>query len=228
MLRSSKQPCAETRRFVCGIRRKAHCEARRTETAGRRPCTQRQVLARDHAAPESGFAQRLRETRDARNLTQVELAALMRAKGHKISATKLVRLEGCHVGLSLDVAFALTEALEAVPVYMLTPPEEEMFIRLSGSVATDGAGMSEWLSSGLSDRTLPERRQNPPAELADEVERQRQSRANDARLRRLAQGFVDAWRLPGQDGEAATTRAANALRNEVLRQESERESQVDA
>ena len=176
--------------------------------------------------PSQVFGRRLRETRKARNLTQAELAARMQAKGHPISATAVLKIERGGRGLSLDEAFALTEALEAVPVYMLTPPDDK-FVRLSESIATDGAGMSEWLVSGLPDRTLPERRQRPPAELADEVNRRHQAGANDTRLRRLAQGFVDAWGIGGKVGEAATIRAANALRNEVLRQEHERAEDAD-
>ena len=143
----------------------------------------------------------------------------MRAKGHAISTTGLSRIETGDRGLSLDEAFAFVEALQAVPLYMLTPPNDKL-IRLSGSVAADGAGLHDWLVSGLAGRTRSGWRQGPPVELADHVERERERIENLVRLARLAQGFVDALNLEGEDDrEVAATRAAGALRAEVLRQD---------
>ena len=172
------------------------------------------------------FAARLRETRKARGLTQAELAQRMKAKGHTISETALRRIESWKRGLSLDEAFALIEALEAVPVYMLTPQEDKL-IRLSESVATDGEGMRGWLVSGLPDLIPPERRPEPPAELTDALAREQRTQENFARIRRVAYGLVDAVRdgVNGVD-DKRTQRAWNALIVEAVRQK-DREKDAD-
>jgi hypothetical protein len=79
----------------------------------------------------------------------------MKAMGRPIARSSLYEIEGCRKQLSLDDAFALTEALEAVPLFMLTPPAEK-YLRLSDSVATEAAGVSDWLLYGLPDSQPPE------------------------------------------------------------------------
>jgi transcriptional regulator with XRE-family HTH domain len=176
------------------------------------------------------FAIRLRETRRARGLTQAELAKRMSAIGNEISATAIARIEACQRGLSLDEAFALTEALQAVPLYMLTPPED-MLVRLSVGLATDGLGLRTWLVSGLEQRSD----QPPPAELANELERQeqneleRQEQADEdvarlGRLARLAYALTDAMRIHGEAGNAARKNAALEIVAEVERQKHDRDN----
>ena len=99
-----------------------------------------------------------------------------------------------------------------------------MLIRLSESVATDGEGMRGWFVSGLPDRIPPERRQKPPAEIADAVEREQRARTNIARMARRAQALVDA-----RDGdEERMQRAWDDLVREALSQEHERAEDADA
>lgn len=168
------------------------------------------------------FAQRLREMRKVRRgMNLAQLAHRMEAKGHPLSETALRRIERCERGLSLDEAFALIEALDAVPVYMLSPPDD-MLIRLSESVATDGEGLRSWFVSGLPERTVPERRQPPPPEIADAVEHEQRARTNIARMARLAQALVDA-----KDDAERQPRAWTALVNEAIRQDHERAKEAD-
>lgn len=170
------------------------------------------------------FAQRLREMRKARGLTQAQLAARMEAAGHAITDTVLRHIERCEKakGVSLDDAFALIEALDAVPLYMFTPPDDK-FIRLSKSVATDGEGMLGWFVSGLPDRIEPERRQPPPAEITGAVEREQQF----ARMARLAHALVDADREEDGVRDERMQRAWNALMREARHQE-QRAGNADA
>ena len=163
--------------------------------------------------PSAVFGRRLQETRKARNLTQAELARQMRAKGHAMSKTALLRIERSDRRLTLDEAFALTEALQAVPVNMLTPPEGK-FVRLSESLATDGSGIRKWLIKGLPGRS----NQDPLPELTDDV----RSEEFEHNLARLARALDDAMRIGGGDGKAARIAAVRAIREEVLRQERER------
>lgn len=176
--------------------------------------------------PSQVFAMRLRETRKARGLTQVELARRVQSSGRRISPTALVRVERCVRGLSLDEAFALTEALQAVPLYMLTPPADTA-IRMSENVATDGAGLREWFVSGIPGRGGPDsippdrdhrrdpRRTSPPDEIADDVRRHK----FQENMVRLALALVDAVRARA-GGEKA---ALEAIGREVLRREKERD-----
>ena len=140
----------------------------------------------------------------------------MEAAGHAITDTVLRHIERCEKakGVSLDDAFALIEALDAVPLYMFTPPNDK-FIRLSKSVATDGEGMLGWFVSGLPDRIEPERRQPPPAEITGAVEREQQF----ARMARLAHALVDADREEDGVRDERMQRAWNALMREARHQE---------
>ena len=156
--------------------------------------------------PSVVFAQRLRERREERGLSLVGLSRLTTAKGRPISKSAIQRLEQCEKGLLLDDAFALTEALAAVPANMLIPPEGKL-IRLSESLAVDGADLRKWFSSGLPYRSL----QRPAAEIAPDVEREE----SDREIARLARNFLDLVGLEGEDGKEARYAALQDLKAEV-------------
>jgi transcriptional regulator with XRE-family HTH domain len=154
------------------------------------------------------FRLRLRDLRAARGMTQADLAVRMRATGNPMSMTAIQKVEAGQRGISLDEAFALTEALQGVPSYMLTPPGDKL-IRLSEGLATDGAGLRQWLVSGLPFRS----KQDPPSEIEDDVRSERL----EANLVRLARGLIDATRIDGDDGRLARKAAVRALCDEAIR-----------
>jgi transcriptional regulator with XRE-family HTH domain len=114
--------------------------------------------------PSQVFAERLRETRQARGLTLDALEDRMRRVGFPISRRRLWELEHSRCRLSLDEAFALTEALGGVLANMLIPPPDKL-VRLGGGLATDGASARKWMASGLPYRS----RQRPAPEIARDV-----------------------------------------------------------
>jgi transcriptional regulator with XRE-family HTH domain len=164
--------------------------------------------------PSQVFGQRMQEFRRARGLDQADLAQLMTAKGFPISQPTLSQIEKGRRkrGVTLDEAFAITEALRAVPAHLLTPPGDKL-IRLSESVATDGAGIRQWLVSGLPWTTGHQAVQPPPAEVAEDVARER----FQLRLGRLAFAFADAARVDGEGRREAVNAAADAIVEEVKR-----------
>src|SRR5215217_3374746 len=101
----------------------------------------------DQIGPTEVFAARLREMRDARGLTQAELAQQMTEAGRPLSRGALLRLESGERGLLLDEAIALTRLLHAVPAQLLTAPEGAL-TALTGKEAVDGDGMRNWLVYG--------------------------------------------------------------------------------
>jgi transcriptional regulator with XRE-family HTH domain len=98
--------------------------------------------------PSAIFADRLRETRKARdNMSQTELAQRMTDVGRPMSKAALLRIENRVRGLSLDEAIALAAVLYAVPTQLLTPPEGR-FIALTEKMGADGEGLRNWLVYG--------------------------------------------------------------------------------
>lgn len=162
---------------------------------------------RESSLPASEvFAQRLGETRRARNLTQTKLAQQLAATGDPISQPTLSRIESGEQPVYLDQALALTYVLRAVPAHMLAPPDGKL-IRLSAGLATDASSLRQWLVSGLPHRT-------DPSDIEDDVA----SARYHERLHQLALAFVDAARLHGDDGKDALNEAAQALTDEVIRE----------
>lgn len=160
--------------------------------------------------PSEVFAMRLKETRRARDMTQAELAYRLTERGVPMSKGALLRIEKGERGLSLDEALALTAALNAVPAYMLTPPEGA-WVQLDDNIATDGAGLREFLRYGFPWNPDP-----VPDEAHDEVQREK----FQLNLARHALALVDAVR---SKDKAGITDAGKAIVAEVKRREAERE-----
>jgi transcriptional regulator with XRE-family HTH domain len=163
--------------------------------------------------PSQVFGRRLRETRDARNLTLDGLAARMTQYGHPMSKRRLSEIETCKCHLRLDEAFALVEILQAVPLYLLTPPGE-MFVRLSEGYGTNGPGLRDWFVSGLPERTSPGWRLDPPPELSDVLEEESAESEDIERVARLARAMVDSL----SHGRTEQVHAIKALAEEIERQ----------
>jgi len=145
-------------------------------------------------------------------MTQAELARNLADRGIPMSKAALLRIERGERGLSLDESLALTAALNAVPAYMLTPPEGTYVELLKDTLAVDGAGIREFLHQGLPWHLDP-----PPPEAVDDVQRER----FQLNLARHALAMVDAVR--GKDN-AGVREAGEAIVAEVRRRESERAS----
>jgi hypothetical protein len=84
--------------------------------------------------------------------------------------------------------------------------------------------MLGWFESGLPDRIEPERRQEPPAEIAGAVQREQRF----ARMARLAHALVDADREADGVRDERMERAWNALMKEARHQEQQRAGNADA
>lgn len=97
--------------------------------------------------PSKVFGQRLRETREARNLKQAEVAKMMTDAGRPLSRAALLRIENGTRGLSLDEAVALALVLRANPSHMLTPPGDSM-LALTDREGVDGPALRNWLTTG--------------------------------------------------------------------------------
>jgi transcriptional regulator with XRE-family HTH domain len=97
--------------------------------------------------PSEVFAARLQDTRDARGLTQTELARRAADAGRELDRAAVLRIEKGQRGIGLDEAIALTRLLHAVPAQMLTAPEGS-FTGLTGNEGVDGEGLRNWLVYG--------------------------------------------------------------------------------
>lgn len=160
--------------------------------------------------PSDVFVQRLRETRNARALSQAEFAELLKAHGVPLSKTALARIESGDRGLSLDEALAISATLNAVPGYMLTPNEGE-YVRLTDKYAADGSGVREFLQQGF------------PWNLDPVPEEAREDAGRDRfilRLAALARSLDDAVRVVKDP--AAVRAAGEAIVTEVKRRENEK------
>jgi transcriptional regulator with XRE-family HTH domain len=111
------------------------------------------------AKPSDVFRGRVRELRTTRatprsrrglvGLTQAELAERLTELGRPMSKTSLMRLERGERDVSLDEALAITAALDAVPAFMLTPPDDaDVEIELTGEHVLGSGQMREWLRKG--------------------------------------------------------------------------------
>lgn len=159
--------------------------------------------------PSEVFAVRLRETRIARRISQTELARLVTERGVPMSKAAVLRVENRERGLSLDEALALTMALNAVPAYLLSPPEGTV-VAVNDSFAMDGAGIREWLRYGLWNWE--------PA--PDEGHEDGKRHAFQRNLAALALALVDAVR--GND-KAGLRDAERSIIREVARRQKELE-----
>ncbi len=97
--------------------------------------------------PSEAFAARLKELRNARGLSQAELAKLMNDAGQEMSKVALLRIEKGQRGLSLDEALAFAAVLRAVPAHMLSPRAGEV-VMLTKNEGVDGEGLRAWLRTG--------------------------------------------------------------------------------
>jgi transcriptional regulator with XRE-family HTH domain len=138
--------------------------------------------------PSEVFALRLRETREARQQSQVKLAQRMTDAGTPISNRAVRAIERGERGISLDEALAFAAVLNAVPAYLLTPPDK-VWVEVTDVVSVDGAGIRAFLRYGFPWRLergdgAPPRRprdETPTADAADESRRE-EFRNNLARL----------------------------------------------
>jgi transcriptional regulator with XRE-family HTH domain len=97
--------------------------------------------------PSEVFAARLRDTREARRLSQTELARRATDQGRELDRAAVLRIESGKRGLALDEAVALAWILQAVPAQMLTAPESSV-VGLTDNVGVDGEGIRNWLVYG--------------------------------------------------------------------------------
>jgi transcriptional regulator with XRE-family HTH domain len=147
------------------------------------------------------FGQRLRETREARGLSQTELAEHMTNQGRPMSKAALLRIEKGTRGLSLDEAIALAAILYAAPVNLLSPPEDSLVELTSGRVV-DGGGMRNFLLTGDSILAWPE----SPAE----DDRERLRLILERSLTAYATALLDAIRGADPAGKRAALTAIQA------------------
>jgi transcriptional regulator with XRE-family HTH domain len=134
--------------------------------------------------PSEVFAERLREKRKDRGLTQGQLADELTAAGIPMSKTALLGIENGKRGLSLDEALGITAVLNAVPAHMFTPPEGA-WVRLTDKTGTDALGFREFLRYGF-----PWSLDAVPVEYLPEEEREK----FQLELAHIALTLVDAYR----------------------------------
>ena len=99
--------------------------------------------------PSEVFAWRLREVREAKDLSQGELARRLTEAGRPISRNALLQIERGKRGISLDEAIALIAQLDVVPAHLLTPEEGER-VGLTDDRTVDGMEIRAWLRYGFS------------------------------------------------------------------------------
>jgi transcriptional regulator with XRE-family HTH domain len=157
--------------------------------------------------PSEVVAERLREKRKARGLSQEQLAEMLTRAGTPMSKWALLAIEKGKRGLSLDEALAIATVLNAVPEQMLTPPEG-VFVRLTDKVGADGSSIREFMRYGIPWSIEPAR------EDVLDAARER----HHERLTQLALAVTDATLSRDQAG---TLDALGAITNEVLRHERE-------
>jgi len=140
--------------------------------------------------PSDVFGARLREIREGRGFTQLELAARLEAKGRPMNKAAILRIEKGVRGVSLDEAFALAAVLVVAPAHLLSPPDGE-HVWLTGNMAVNGAEMRNWFLFGDPLLISPEgRRVSARMDLVFTIEA-------------LAQAIVDAKR--GGDSAGSQT-----------------------
>ncbi len=82
------------------------------------------------------FRRRLRETRRALDLTQVDLAARVTAQGGVMTQTTITRLERGSRAVTVDELFSLAAALDVSPLALLLPLDSDVSLRLDRHVVT--------------------------------------------------------------------------------------------
>jgi transcriptional regulator with XRE-family HTH domain len=97
--------------------------------------------------PSEVFAARLRDMREARGLSQAELAQLATEQGCELDRAAVLRIENGKRRLALDEAVALAWALRAVPAQLLTAPEGAT-LALTDDDGVDGEGLRNWFVYG--------------------------------------------------------------------------------
>ncbi len=98
--------------------------------------------------PSAVFAQRLRETRKARGLSQEELARRMGEAGRPLGKASLVRVENDAREPTLNEVVGLAHLLAAAPANLLSPPADKWFA-LTDTVGIDDVGLRNWLLTGV-------------------------------------------------------------------------------
>jgi len=140
------------------------------------------------------FAQRLRETRARRGVSQTELAERMTEQGRPMSKAALLRIEKGQRGLSLDEAIAFAAILYAPPANLLSP-EEGSLVELTSTRAVDGDGMRNFWQTGDSILAWPA--------VPAEEDRDRLQLILEHRLTAYATALLDAIRGADPAGKRA-------------------------
>jgi transcriptional regulator with XRE-family HTH domain len=94
--------------------------------------------------PEFVFGRRVSEARKTALLTQAALAERLKKLGRPISRAKLAKIETGEQTVRLDDVFAIAEALELPPVYLLAPRDDERDIEITATVTITPAEMRAW------------------------------------------------------------------------------------
>ncbi len=110
------------------------------------------VLPAVRRRPSEVFCRRLREARDAADLTQAELARLMAEAGRPLGRAAIVNLETVtgdeRRRLTLDEALALSLILGRSLASMLAP-EDDGLVWIRDDLPLDGDGIAEHLTHGF-------------------------------------------------------------------------------
>ncbi len=104
------------------------------------------LVERERTKPSEVFALRLRETREARNITQTELARRMSDAGYPMKKKAILEIEKGQRKITLDEALALAWVLPAAPMNLLAPPGDYVFP--VESMGLDTHGFNNWINWG--------------------------------------------------------------------------------
>jgi len=164
------------------------------------------------------FAERLRELRKRRGLTQETLARRLTSDfGYPIHRATLARIEaGSTRGENVTVKdlFAVAAALNVAPVYLITGADDEALLMVTPDTEVPSGRVRDWtiganvLRADL-DNEAEYHTTRPPAEVAEIVRDARVARrARGGRTAADTGGRTDAGALPGgvDDGEPEVAR----------------------
>jgi transcriptional regulator with XRE-family HTH domain len=139
-------------------------------------------MADKEMRPSEVFAARLRETRQARGLSQSELARQMTDQGRPLSKAALLRIENGQRGLSLDEAMAISAILRVAPALMLSPADDDSYVWLTDKEGVNASAIRSFLRFGDALR------------LTTDGQRDRLSEELERRIVMLANALMDADR----------------------------------
>jgi transcriptional regulator with XRE-family HTH domain len=94
--------------------------------------------------PGLTFAQRLREAREARGLTQRELAQTVKKLGGSLNQSAITRIERGDRKVTIDEMVALAAALDVAPVHLFLPIEGDAPVQLTPKRTVDIEHARQW------------------------------------------------------------------------------------